>query len=113
VTGRQDEQAGLAACHVASGLSSGAQNVYYLCMGTKTISLREEAYERLRRAKKGSAESFSDVVMRATWPEVAVTAAGFLSLVRERGALYQTAELDRVDEVSAADAPPADKWPAG
>jgi len=80
-------------------------------MGTKTISLRVEAYERLRRAKRSSAESFSDVVMRAVWPEAPLSAGGLLSLVRERGPLYQAAELDRVDAANSADAPPVDKWP--
>jgi len=82
-------------------------------MATRTISLREEAYDRLRRAKRGPSESFSDVVMRAAWPEVPLSAAGLLALVRERGPLYRTAELDRVDEISASDAPPTDKWPTG
>jgi len=80
-------------------------------MSTKTISLRVEAYERLRRAKLGSSESFSDVVMRAVWPEAPLTAAGFLAMVRERGATFDAAELDRVDEANRTDTPPVDKWP--
>jgi len=54
-------------------------------MATKTISLREEAYERLRRAKRGPAESFSDVVMRAVWLDQPTTAGEFLRAARERG----------------------------
>jgi hypothetical protein len=77
---------------------------------TKTISLRDEAYERLRRAKRGPAESFSDVVMRAVWPEEPLSAGTFLRLVRERGPIYTPAELDRVDDACAADRPPVDKW---
>ena len=80
-------------------------------MGTKTISLREEAYERLRRARRTPSESFSDVVMRAIWPDQALLAGHFLKLVRERGATYSAAELERVDEATRADRPPADKWP--
>lgn len=34
-------------------------------MGTTTISLRDEAYDRLREAKR-EGESFSDVVLRLT-----------------------------------------------
>ena len=34
------------------------------CMATKTISLELDAYEKLKRAKRGS-ESFSEVVRRA------------------------------------------------
>lgn len=36
-------------------------------MGTTTISLKDEAYERLK-AEKEDDESFSDVVMRLTGP---------------------------------------------
>ena len=85
--------------------------MYCLCMGTKTISLRDEAYERLRRARRTPSESFSDVVMRASWPDETLNAGEFLRLVRERGAIYTTDELKRVDDASAADRPPEDKWP--
>lgn len=34
-------------------------------MGTKTISIKDEAYERLA-ARKGEGESFSDVILRLT-----------------------------------------------
>ena len=37
-------------------------------MGSKTISLDEEAYRRLKNEKSGN-ESFSDVVKRITRPE--------------------------------------------
>lgn len=37
----------------------------HACMGTTTISLRDEAYNQLEAAKRES-ESFSDVVMRLT-----------------------------------------------
>jgi predicted CopG family antitoxin len=36
-------------------------------MGTKTISIDDEAYKRLKQQKKGN-ESFSDVVKRITIP---------------------------------------------
>jgi predicted CopG family antitoxin len=38
-----------------------------IIMGSKTISLDEEAYEQLRNQKRGN-ESFSDVVKRITRP---------------------------------------------
>jgi predicted CopG family antitoxin len=76
----------------------------------KTISLREEAYERLKRARRHASESFSDVVMRASWERNAVTAGDYLRLVRERGPLYSDSELAEIEEVSAADSVPVDKW---
>jgi hypothetical protein len=81
-----------------------------LCMPTKTISLRIEAYERLRRARRSPTESFSDVVMRAQWPHVPSTAAELLTLVRERGPTYSPEGLDSLEEVKRTDAAPADKW---
>jgi hypothetical protein len=80
-------------------------------MGTKTISLRVEAYERLRRARQSPDESFSEVVMRAVWPDAPLTAGAYLAIVRERGALYGAEELRRVEELSERDAPAVDKWP--
>lgn len=82
-------------------------------MGIRTISLRDEAYERLRQARRTPTESFSDVVMRAVWPDQALTAGAYLRLIRERGSSYTTDELDRVEQVKRDDQPPADKWSAG
>ena len=82
------------------------------CMATKTISLTLDAYERLRRAKEHSGESFSEVVMRATWDNLPVTAGEFLRRVRERGPTYGPEQLDYLDELKASDAPPEDKWTA-
>jgi hypothetical protein len=81
-------------------------------MATKTISLREEAYERLRRARRSPSESFSDVVMRATWDREPVRAGEYLTMVRERGPLYAAADLDGIEEAEASDMPPRDKWAA-
>lgn len=44
-----------------------------LCMRFKTISLSKDAYKILRKAKRSSRESFSDVVRRANWDEPAET----------------------------------------
>lgn len=79
-------------------------------MPTKTISVRVEAYERLARARKTPAESFSDVIMRARWDRVPVTAGDYLRLARERGPLYGPAELTNLETHDALDRPPRDKW---
>ena len=79
-------------------------------MATKTISLRLEAYERLKQARKSPRESFSDVVMRAEWPQAGVTAGELLALYERRGAYLSEESLDRIDEAKAADRPPEDKW---
>lgn len=89
------------------------QTVYFLCMSTKTISVRLDAYERLKRAKRSSAESFSDVIMRARWDAEPVTAGDYLRLVRERGPTFRPDELDAVEEGKGADHPPEDKWARG
>ncbi len=79
-------------------------------MASKTISLRVEAYERLRRARTRPGESFSDVVMRAHWNDHTVTGAELLALVRERGALYDAAATGAIDELMTEDRPAEDKW---
>ncbi|MEK6686878.1 MAG: antitoxin VapB family protein [Gemmatimonadota bacterium] len=81
-------------------------------MTTKTISLKEEAYERLRRAKRDPSESFSDVVLRARWDDTPITTGGLLRLVRERGPLYSATELDAIEAANRSDLPPTDKWAA-
>ena len=79
------------------------------CMSTKTISLKLEAYERLRAARRYPTESFSEVVLRATWPEDTITARELLALARARGARLAEAEFDAIG-ASKLDAPPEDKW---
>lgn len=79
-------------------------------MATKTISLRVEAYERLKRSKRFPGESFSDVVLRASWPEETLSAGELLRRCRERGAIFSLEELDRIERVKREDQPPQDKW---
>lgn len=42
-------------------------------MSYKTISLSEDAYKILKRAKRSKRESFTEVVRRASWDEPAET----------------------------------------
>jgi hypothetical protein len=79
-------------------------------MATKTISLRVEAYERLRQARQHPRESFSDVVMRAEWPDLGATAGDLLAVYERRGPYFTADSLTRMDEAKAADRPPGDKW---
>ena len=94
-----------------ASLDFNTQYTHILCiMATKTISLRVEAYEKLRRARTRSNESFSDVVMRARWDDQTVTGGELLALVRERGPLYDSDELAVIDELKSEEKAPADKW---
>ena len=80
------------------------------CMATKTISIRIEAYERLRRARRTPDESFSEVVMRAEWPGSALTARELRAVYEAHGPHLEVAALDAVEEALQGDAPPEDKW---
>jgi len=79
-------------------------------MGTKTISLKQEAYERLRSARRYPTESFSEVVLRAAWPEDTTTAGALLEVYRSGRRNFEDAELDRVEALKRRDASPEDKW---
>lgn len=79
-------------------------------MSTKTVSLKAEAYQRLRSARRYPGESFSEVVLRATWPEDTICARDLLNLVRRRTPGLTEAELAQVDEMKRQATPPDDKW---
>lgn len=96
----------------ATTLTDHTRSVHVMCMH-RTISLRIEAYERLRAARRHPRESFSDVVMRAEWPDTGITAGALLELYRESGAFLSDETLDRIEEAKAADGPPVDKWSTG
>lgn len=81
-------------------------------MATKTISLRLDAYEKLRAARREPTESFSQVILRARWPEETTTGRELLSRVRARGGFFSEEDLDRIERLKASDAPPVDKWEA-
>lgn len=70
----------------------------------KTISLKQEAYDRLRAARRYPTESFSEVILRATWPEDTVTGRGLLSLLKSSPPWFSDAELDAIAEIKSADA---------
>ena len=82
------------------------------CMSTKTISLKLEAYECLRRARRYPGESFSEVILRAVWPGQTLSGAELLELLRKRGNSFSKAGLTRIDEAKRSGRPPEDKWGA-
>ena len=91
-------------------MARNAQPVYVACMATKTISLKLEAYERLRNARRRPTESFSDVILRAVWPAAPITSRELLDLYASEGPFLTDAALDRIEGAKAADLPPEDKW---
>ncbi len=81
-------------------------------MAVKTVTLKLEAYERLRAARSYPRESFSDVILRAQWAEDTVTGAELLALMASRGPLFTVDELDELEaslDVQRAQLP-EDKW---
>jgi len=85
-------------------------NVHITHMGTRNISLKDEAYNRLKTARRYPDESFSEVVLRATWPEDTITARDFLTLLSSRRSHLRPEELDRTEALKAHDRPAEDKW---
>ena len=79
-------------------------------MSVKTVTLKLEAYERLRAARSYPGESFSEVILRASWPERSITGAELLARYRDVGPFFSESELDAIEEVLRLDAPPVDKW---
>ncbi len=79
-------------------------------MATKTISLRLDAYERLRRARLHPGESFTEVVLRAQWPDRGLTAGELREAYEREGPLFSEDALGRIEEAMSWDEPPRDKW---
>ncbi len=75
--------------------------MHIACMATKTISLKVEAWERLRRARRSPTESYSEVVMRAQWPEMGVTGGELLGLYLSEGPHLTVEALDRISDLDA------------
>lgn len=87
--------------------------MHIACMATKTISLRLEAYERLKRARRFPGESFSEVISRAVWPNQTVTGGELLERIARRGPVMTEPELDELEAAKRDAAPPEDKWARG
>ncbi|MEQ1857789.1 MAG: antitoxin VapB family protein [Longimicrobiales bacterium] len=80
-------------------------------MATKTISVDLDAYERLRRARRGPSESFSQVIKRATWPAGGCTAGELLAALAQARPTEQVV-LERLERGQREDRAPGDPWRA-
>lgn len=79
--------------------------MHTLCMATKTIFLRIEAFDKLKRARRYPEESFSEVVLRASWPGHSLTGRELLAWHGENGPFFSTEELDRIESARRAHRP--------
>ena len=80
------------------------------CMATKTISLSMEAYTRLRSARRYPEESFSQVILRAAWPERTITGRELLLRLAGSSPELSDTMLDAVDSAKKRQQPPENKW---
>jgi hypothetical protein len=78
-------------------------------MGTKTITLELDAYEKLCAAKKPG-ESFSEVVRRAEFPVSPLTGEKYLAYLSAGGSGVSEEYLDAVEKAIRYDPPPDDPW---
>jgi hypothetical protein len=78
-------------------------------MTTKTISVDLDAYDRLRRARIRSDESFSQVIKRARWDAPPSTAAALLKAL-EQAPVPDEGLIQRLEAAQREDAAPEDAW---
>jgi len=72
----------------------------------KTLSIDDEAYSLLVRAKRSPSESFSQVIKRARWEsDAAARTCG--DVLRAAMAAIPESALDRLDEVQSSSAFPS------
>ena len=76
-------------------------------MATKTLSVDEQAYLRLIRAKRDPKGSFPTVIKRARWDNNRKRCGDLLS--RASGRVSEDI-LDYLDRAQANDLPPSDRW---
>jgi hypothetical protein len=78
-------------------------------MPTKTITLELDAYEKLRKVKRGG-ESFTEVVRRAVWLDAPATGEALRSYFHNGGSGVSGKYLDAVEEAAKHDPIPDDPW---
>lgn len=78
-------------------------------MGSKNISISEDAYIRLRRARRHPKESFSQVIRRGHWDQGEATTSAWLDAF---DAVPEVADpvLEDLEANQLSDHPPKDKW---
>ena len=79
-------------------------------VATKTLSVTLDAYEKLRRARRHPTESFTQVILRATWPEETITGAELLRLIDHTPPLFTDDGLEAIEQAKEQQQVPDDKW---
>lgn len=93
-----------------SRLTRASGNISFSFMGTKTITLSEAAYRRLRARRRGKRDSFSQIVMRAKWDDEAVTAGDLLEMWRGEPPFFSGEDLAEIESTKCHADSPVDKW---
>lgn len=78
-------------------------------MGTKNISISDDAYQRLRRARRHPRESFSQVIRRGRWDNEPAIAGSWLEAFDEAPVVSDEV-LEALEKNQKTDRPPKDKW---
>jgi predicted CopG family antitoxin len=79
-------------------------------MATKTLSVDEEAYNILTKARNTPTESFSKVIKRGQWEKRPLTCGEFLEKMKEVKEVMSDEQLDYLDAAQKADVPGISKW---
>lgn len=78
-------------------------------MGSKNVSISEDAYLILRRARRHPGESFSQVIRRGHWDSTTPIARSWLDSF-QKTPIVSDAVLDDWEAAQNEDTPPKDKW---
>ena len=78
-------------------------------MATKTISIDLVAYERLKNARIGPKDSFSQVIRRAQWQQEARTCGGLLAALEGLPAADE-AVIQHLESAQQQDPAPDNSW---